>query len=197
MSERLLFLDIDGVLNSCDTITESGPWRGERHHRLSMLCPEMCTRLAEMLAAEPDVCVVLSSTWRLMVDAVEMAALIAERVAPGLRPALAGRFIGRTGRTSLMGEARSRHGRGSEIWHWLKAHTASPDACHVAILDDDGDMGALRCVWVATSWLTGMLPRHVDHARGLLRAPLADVWGWEGWSVECTVAGGERIGGEP
>jgi hypothetical protein len=123
-----------------------------------------------------------------------MAGLIGERIAGahGWDPL---RFIGRTGEQhALRGAARSAHGRGVEIQHWLEVNTPDPLACCVAILDDDADMGALLPAHVATSWLTGLLDAHVAKARALLSVPLADVWGFEGWLLDtaaCDVRGGD------
>lgn len=63
---KLLFLDIDGVLNWGGTDACLGA--GHPHNNAGLgyigLCPERIARLNKIFAAHPDVKVVVSSTWR-------------------------------------------------------------------------------------------------------------------------------------
>ena len=63
---KLLFLDIDGVLNWGGTTHMLGV--GHPHNNAGQgcigLCPERIARLNKIFAAHPDVKVVISSTWR-------------------------------------------------------------------------------------------------------------------------------------
>lgn len=193
---RFIFLDIDGVLNSADTISRDvGPFASAGEHRLSMLDLGMCARFAGLLYAAPDARVVLSSTWRLMHTAQDMAALIIKKLTDGgssgaadaIKHAIVGgmvvpRFIGRTGETALMGTLRSTMGRGCEIQAWLEAFTPDPLVQHVAILDDDSDMGLMAVAHVATSWMTGLLPEHCTAALKMLSRPLSELPGFSGLS---------------
>ena len=193
---RFIFLDIDGVLNSADTISRDvGPFASAGEHRLSMLDLGMCVRFAGLLYAAPDARVVLSSTWRLLHTAQEMAALIVKKLTDGghsgaadaIKQAIVDgvvvpRFIGRTGETALMGTLRRTMGRGCEIQAWLEVFTPDPLAQHVAILDDDSDMGLMSVAHVATSWMTGLLPEHCTAVLEKLSHPLSALPGFEGLS---------------
>ncbi len=114
---KVLFLDIDGVLNSVRTaiahegfpfdFSEKG--MGRFDHTSIALIQKLC-RLA-------DVKVVLSSTWRLSFTVVEVSEALGLPV------------IDRT--KSLAGN------RGTEIQEWLDRH---PEVEQYAILDDNSDM---------------------------------------------------------
>ena len=192
---RFIFLDIDGVLNSADTISDTGPWLGGEEHRLSMLDLGMCARFAGLLYAAPDARVVLSSTWRLRFTAQDVAALIIKKLKQGglgddanavafaiVDGNVVPRFAGRTGETALVGTLRSMMGRGCEIQAWLEAYTPDPLVQHVAILDDDSDMGLMSVAHVATSWMTGLLPEHCTAVLEKLSHPLSALPGFEGLS---------------
>lgn len=109
---RVIFLDIDGVLNAHHNTAER--WRGfigidQRHVKLFL-------KLIERTGAK----VVLSSTWRRDDDWLETMDV------NGLHKEL---FIGRTDRLGVA--------RGIEIQKYLNEH---PEITQYAILDDDSDM---------------------------------------------------------
>ena len=121
---NLIFLDIDGVLNSVDSAVAYHNWlpKGTRAQMEDRLDP-VAVGLLRRLCIEADAKIVVSSTWR----------------------------MGRTGENFI--EIFRRHGwddfpyldktpvrhteRGYEIQEWLDAH---PEVTNYVILDDDSDM---------------------------------------------------------
>lgn len=108
---KVLFLDIDGVLNSHRTAIAFGGMFGT-----GVLDP-IALRLVRGICKQANVSIVLSSSWRLTHRFQELGA---ELDLP---------MIGATPR--LLGE------RGKEIATWLAGH---PDVTAYAIVDDDADM---------------------------------------------------------
>ena len=112
---KVLFLDIDGVLNSTRTCTATGGYPHELEHRGGF--DWIAIRLLQRLCDSSGVQIVLSSAWRLHHDFKDVAKAFDLPI------------IDRT--PSLCGP------RGKEIQHWLDAH---PDVEVYAIVDDDADM---------------------------------------------------------
>ena len=108
---KVLFLDIDGVLNSHRTAIAFGGMFG-----VDKLDP-IAVRLVRGIVDTADACVVLSSSWRLTHDFRELGKQLDLPM------------IDRT--PSLVGP------RGKEIKAWLDGH---PECTRYAIVDDDGDM---------------------------------------------------------
>lgn len=108
---KVLFLDIDGVLNCQSTWERLGDEFGI-YRAMMGLDFRLVELLKDWLRDHPEVEVVLSSTWRLD---ERMAAEVKRR---GID------FIGMT---------RNLGQRGKEIDDWLRAH---PQVTHYAILDD-------------------------------------------------------------
>jgi hypothetical protein len=113
---KVLFLDIDGVLNSHRTAVAFGafPYCAVKHRDRF---DEVAIRLISGLCKRADVSVVLSSSWR------------ADRNWSRIGPALGLPIVDRT--PSLAGP------RGEEIAAWLAEH---PEVENYAIVDDDNDM---------------------------------------------------------
>jgi hypothetical protein len=112
---KVLFLDIDGVLNSTKTCVAFGgyPLRLEELGAFD----HVAIRLLQRLCDSAGVVICLSSAWRLDNDFKDVGAAF------GLP------IIDRT--PSSLGP------RGREIQQWLDAH---PEVEQYAIIDDDGDM---------------------------------------------------------
>lgn len=138
---KILFLDIDGVLNRQGTKEKvevlGALLRGVDRRLLAML--------QEWLTEHEEVSVVLSSSWRnheTLVEHLERAGL---------------KFIGKTGRAST---------RGREIEIWLGRH---PDITHYAILDDiSAGMSPVGSRLVQTSEKFGLRPRNLRRLETLL-----------------------------
>lgn len=156
MSEAVLFLDIDGVVNSAE-------WAAAGHmrclgaeHNADHFAPHLCARLERVLAAT-GCAVVLSSSWR-----VTHSEGYIEELLRGAG-ATSARLIGATPTWRTVGAGRivgAYERRGAEIQAWLDAH---PDPARTfAIVDDSDDMGPLLHRLVRTTWQRGIEDRHVD-----------------------------------
>jgi hypothetical protein len=156
---KILFLDVDGVLNSAEwmqTLKE-----GEEANRIygsgdqwwiDMINPagvELLNEIVERTGAK----VVISSTWRLRHAPADMQRLLEAR-------GFTGEVIDRTphsGETKVQREDGTWFGpkmslhpqRGDEIKYWLHLH---PEVTEFAVLDDDSDMDAVRDRFVKTYW---------------------------------------------
>jgi hypothetical protein len=146
---KLLFLDIDGVLNSIAYFRRRDPITAQKCRDID---PDAVMLLNEVI--ERTGCsVVLSSTWRLFgLDAVRET--LAER-------GFTGTLIGATPVLSDNNPNR----RGREILSWLKT---SGERATVAIVDDDTDMGPLLPRLVKTSTVDGLQRGHVEELVRLL-----------------------------
>ncbi len=158
---KVIFLDIDGVLNSEDAC-ERKAWaydaKGNVQTMLLGIDSFNIPPLREIIERS-GAKVVLSSTWRLSHDG-------RSRTADNIRRAgLEIEFIGST--PSLWTE------RGLEIQSWLNWHAENRPAdpvTHFVIIDDSADMAHLMPYLVRTSWEHGLLPEHVAPALALLGA---------------------------
>lgn len=136
---KVLFLDIDGVLNDATflerladrgLVVVDGEWDWRDH-----IDPERVTILNRVLA-ETGAVVVVSSSWRCRYPADELQRMLEELGFTGL-------IVGDTPR--LFG-----HDRFVEIRRWLEATPRMPSA--FAIVDDDPDAGVgFERVFVRTS----------------------------------------------
>lgn len=114
---KILFLDIDGVINSTRTAVASGI--GYPHDLESMhLFDPVALSLIRKLCRQGDISVVLSSTWRMHFPYHEVANALDLPI---------------IGATDTQGRLR-----GEEIQRWLDANKDLVE-CY-AIVDDDSDM---------------------------------------------------------
>jgi hypothetical protein len=158
MTNRILFLDIDGVLN-CGEWMEQGHMKGppDAQH----FAPHLCARL-ERILVETGCSIVVSSAWRIMHSTGAIEAYLHERGASSAR------VIGETPRHGESpGGIIYGQRRGLEIQAWLNAN---PDPQHVfAIVDDSDDMDPVRHRLVRTSWSHGLQERDADQLIQLLQ----------------------------
>jgi hypothetical protein len=136
---KVLFLDIDGVLNRIGT--------KERHRGFIGIDLELVP-LFERIIESTGVKVVLSSTWRLSEtwrEDLERCGLNTDAM------------IDRTPHMPIPGGLESCE-RGKEIAAWLAEH---PEVNHYAILDDHDDMLPGQPLF-QTSWLTGLTEEVAD-----------------------------------
>ena len=167
MTTDVLFLDIDGVLNSTQDQWVSNHFLKEVEFELS---PARCSKHAHVAREwelEPrkiailnktcnmlDLKLVLSSTWRKMFDVDEIDNIFAAQFPKWKK----GRFLGKTpnlddGWLQVDPETRQiQRGqqRGTEIAKWLADNTETHKVRNFAILDDDSD------------FLDGQLPHFVQ-----------------------------------
>lgn len=116
---KVLFLDIDGVLNWIDTADRVGPFIG--------ICPERVARFNKIVEAHPDLKIVISSTWRHGIrghieDFEALKTFLASR---GVK----GEIIDHTPMHF------GHRGRGNEIREWLEDCEVGLES--FVILDDD------------------------------------------------------------
>lgn len=156
----IIFLDVDGVLNSYDQLEESKRLRG--------MAPKHVAELARVLR-ETDAKVVVSSVWRFELNddgssrrGTRFRDELLEKGDDG-RLVLK-RIIGRT--KDLWGKAPDKKNvRGFEIQTWREEHG------HVGsfvIVDDDSDMGPLKPRLVKTDNALGLTRKEGDEMIRLL-----------------------------
>jgi hypothetical protein len=152
----VIFLDIDGVLNTVYT-KNAWVWFG----RPEVLEKELVARMAD-LADRADAAVVLSSTWR-----------TCDVGLPGTVLSLEAR-----GWASARDRIRDatphlpRESRGAEIQAWLDKHS---EVTNYVVVDDTNDgLGALAERLVQTDRFTGLQDEHVDRALALLGVASGD-----------------------
>jgi hypothetical protein len=129
---RVIFLDIDGVLN------RTGYHPAESTGLRSWIEPELASRLSAVIDAT-SASIVLSSDWRV---GRELDVLQHELAAAGVIGVL-------HGVTPILGPPRWR-----EIEAWLAKQPIAPEA--FVIIDDGFDMGPFAGRFVRTSPLTGL-----------------------------------------
>lgn len=163
---KILFLDIDGVLNSAATISRNhfnpdylAESKSHVHRYGSCTCwpdSKLVSRLNDILV-RTDAEVVVSSTWRL--DG-------RQKIAAACRDfGLCKSIKGITPRMNSY--------RGEEIKWWLEFCPYNSDIHSAVILDDDSDMGEMSPLLVQTSHSHGIQLGHVIAATEILESPIS------------------------
>lgn len=143
---KILFLDIDGVLNSYQYMISSKSMFGAQAKSLD---PNACLLLEEIIVSS-GCKVVLSSSWRKLVSFRQIESWIRQRGCPSIE------IIDKT--PSLGGF------RGEEIQAWLFENSNLVDK--FVIVDDDSDMGELSEFLVQTSFEFGLTKSKVQEIIG-------------------------------
>lgn len=144
---KIIFLDIDGVLNSLGSVIALG----DPNNHFDMVS----VRLIERVCKETETQIVVSSSWRIG----RTTEMLQEEMRRLGAPEIAARIVGRTG------DGYNGH-RGRQIKEWLE--TKAPDATFI-IVDDDSDMlPAQKPYFVKTSWEDGFRAKHYRDAMKLL-----------------------------
>jgi hypothetical protein len=162
---RVIFLDMDGVLNSVDYFDRNSAHRGRVEHGsdawwTAMVDPAAVERLNSIVEGS-GAKVVISSSWRYHCTPKDMQRILSAR---GFR----GEVVGRTPHATEMPASLSRMGRrGLEVEVWLAKHKHVED---FVILDDlgEGSFEGLLPRLVRTSWGHGLLDEHVERALEVL-----------------------------
>ena len=157
MSNRVIFLDIDGVLNSGRWYYERGgyvPRDADMSAELDPSAIQCLNRIIDQTGAK----VCISSSWRILED--ECEANIAEMLA---KRGFVGEVIGRT--PIYRGKCPEMTRRGLEIQAWIEASSPFDSIC---ILDDSSDMAHLMPWLVQTTWAHGLTDEHVPCAVRML-----------------------------
>ena len=146
---KIIFLDVDGVLNS----EEFSHWLWDNHekkYRGYELLDQRAILCLQDIVFVTGAEIVLSSSWRLSNKCSEQ---LRQQLLPyGLQ------FIDKT--VSL-----PYKDRGEEIKEWLSRH---PDVSHYVILDDDSDMFDIKDHLIQTTFYKGLLPEHAAKAIEML-----------------------------
>ena len=140
---KVLFLDIDGVLNSASFLSQE--------RRCDAISREMVEHINSVIRAT-SCKIVLSSTWRIMWPMSEIKAILRQH---GLIDV-------------IIGKTRDLGRRDDEILDWLKWN--GNDVAKFAVVDDDiSDITGVKDRLVAPSFVTGCTEAHADLLVGLLR----------------------------
>ena len=152
---RLLFLDVDGVLNSRATyeLSNQGIHPPGPLGMVFTVCKDAVARL-RALVEELDVKIVLSSTWRYHPHAFDTAMK------------WCGWDVELLGKTPRHADCQ----RGDEIAHWLEEYCEANPGVEVryAIVDDSIDDIWQASHLVRTRTETGLLDEHIAQLRALL-----------------------------
>jgi hypothetical protein len=137
---RIIFLDIDGVLNSSKFIKRLGKsWTG------AQIDPEAVSILNEIIR-ETEAKIVISSSWRIVFSLERINSILNDN-------GFVGEIIGETPRVDW-----EPYSRGNEIQMWLDSN---PDIESFVIIDDYSDMGELIKFLVQTKTDDGLLKKHI------------------------------------
>lgn len=144
---KIIFLDIDGVLNSVAWLkTLPEPPRIDE-----MIDREAVRRLNRLLDETGGAKIVVSSTWRLGKSVQNLQEILEKFGCTGTV----------IGKAPYLGKRR-----GYEIQHWLSEQAEQPE--RFVILDDDSDMEHPSPFLVQTTWQNGLLDEHVTAAAKFL-----------------------------
>lgn len=160
---NIIFLDIDGVLNSVDSAIAFYEWmpKGTREQSEDKL-DKVSIGLLRKLCMVTDAKIVISSTWR-MGRVKEDFEEIFKRYGWVDFP-----YYGQTIIGYILFDIGSRT-RGHEIQHWLKEH---PEIINYAIIDDDSDMLPNQLKnFVHVSNINGFRSKHYCQCLRLLGKP--------------------------
>jgi len=153
---KILFLDMDGVLNSNIFFKKTELNQELRMHSdkwwAEMVDPKAVVFLNEILD-RTGAKVVVSSTWRMVLTPEDLQRVLKER-------GFTGEIIGATPKGG--GEIR-----GLKIQRWLDE--TDLDVESFVILDDSSDMGDLMDRLVHTTWRYGLRKKHVPLAVRVLK----------------------------
>ena len=169
----IIFLDIDGVLNSWDwwarRKTEPPPTEHMGIYELDPLACQRLQRICDTMGAG----LVLTSTWRKSRTLDDLRSLFGQR---GLTAPIVGRTPDLSHNHNPFAEPWNRIGRGLEIQWWLRTYLGDEATCQArfAILDDDRDFGDLCGKLVQTRMATGLTDLEGDYLGKHLREPLMD-----------------------
>lgn len=152
---KVIFLDIDGVLNSAASFNSESRFR-DRHPEMAIVGPinetmcRVCTaNFQEILFHFPEVKVVISSTWRNLFTLDWLKQKLESYGIDGSR------VIGKT-------EGDDFGERGSEIKQWLDEH---PEVKTYVVLDDNHIGGGIPDERIVkTSWNVGLTLNHTSEA---------------------------------
>ena len=160
---KIIFLDFDGVLNSTPSFIT---WRKARQeglvHQYANPDASCVTLVNRLILADPEIRVVLSTSWRTMGDIPFLRNILINDF--GLSKDAAAMVIDKTCDPKLSGRRR-----GHEIAEWL-LENASKGITHYVILDDNSDMTPeqIKSHFVQTNFDDGFRLKDYHKARYIL-----------------------------
>lgn len=167
---KVIFLDIDGVLNSfekhADITLPHSEWCPETMNAFGItldVFPEMVARVNK-ITSETGAKLVLSSSWR-----VGYLADYADVIIHLHNSGLNGFIVGRTPHDTTLNT------RGKEIVKWFKEHSDEKIESFI-ILDDNDNMDPVTDRLVHTDHQTGIQDADVDKAIAMLDEPTYPVF---------------------
>lgn len=139
---KIIFLDIDGVINSQRSCMALGDYPHDP--KSTEFFDMIAVGLVQRVCRECDAQIVLSSTWRIHASWVELKYTFNLPI------------IDRTPKLQF-GEDRNGEGRGIEIQRWLEANAEMRGVEKYVIVDDDQDfLKEQKEFFVHTSYLDGL-----------------------------------------
>lgn len=164
---KIIFLDMDGVLNSNDWWERRTQHGDERDLFENNIDPQAVARLNCIIAAT-GAKVVISSTWRKYHDERAMQRMLNDC---GFIGEVIDRTVDLWANPELWPDPR-RFGReferGHEIRHWLVENTMKLGVKSYVVLDDSSDMATVEHRFVQTDHAIGLSQENVAEAIDLL-----------------------------
>lgn len=148
MSRRIIFLDIDGVLNH---------WSSPPAPRY-FPCEPTNVACLNTLIASTGAGIVVSSDWRNIMSWERLCTILVRR-------GVCGEFVGKTPSLDREGPFGRRPVRGHEVDLWLKEERFEGE---FVILDDRGDLEPHGHRLVRTNPEVGLVEKDVERAVGML-----------------------------
>ena len=151
---KIIFLDVDHVLNSINKLSEVYQKTGKPHSSYAYPFDEKCLQNLKLIVQETDAKIIVTSTWR----KEELGRTTLLRVLKEYE--LDDLVIGYT--PILSGKAREY-----EINQFLSVLSEVPN---FVILDNDSDMGELTPFLVKTNWRVGLTYENAQEAIKKIKA---------------------------
>lgn len=163
---KIVFLDFDGVLNS-RAFFRANKGKGATNElgEAGAIDPKAVAKLNRLLD-ETMAVVVVSSSWRCAYSQAKLGEILSLRGFTGL-------VIGVTPDLTTTSEdgLHLAKERGDEIRQWLDDNTHF-DVTSFVVLDDNGDMRAVRDRFVQTDFDTGLTDERVERCIEILNRPI-------------------------
>jgi HAD domain in Swiss Army Knife RNA repair proteins len=156
---RIVFLDIDGVLNNPGCYSDLGRKASGTHARPLCYAIDALNRITD----ETEALIVVSSTWRLAMPFCELYHIMKSW---GIR----GQIIGSTPKSAYNnGVILVSQSRGGEINAWLKDH----EVASFVILDDETNLAPVGHWHVQIAGSVGLTMENADEAIAMFHSPLS------------------------
>jgi len=146
IANKVIFLDIDGVLNTAQSVLLQAWDKRTDGYTDKKWCPIACSNLRLILAACPDVDLVVSSVWRRLYNKQELKKIFKKNKLPG----------GRIKSATPLEKRGEDVARGILIQRWL---SDNKNVKEFVIIDDDKDMAHLKKHLYQTDSLNGLTLR--------------------------------------